>query len=74
MLPAELKIIATTVLLDYVGVAAQFIVDDAIKEVSNMPSISGKKVLEEVVFYHALASLLPPELPFEKIRSEIAKN
>jgi hypothetical protein len=74
MLNSQLKAVSIAVLLEYVGIAAEFIVSDALKEVANMPTIAGKQILEEVVFFHALATQLPPELPFDQIRAEITKK
>jgi hypothetical protein len=72
MLNSQIKLISTRVLINYVGVAAEFIVSDALKQVEINSEIGGKESYEQALFFQFLKILLPPDLPFEIICSEIS--
>jgi hypothetical protein len=73
--PDKATAIATQVLVEYLGVAAQFVVEDAMA-MSKDANRSGNEY-EELHMYTFLINLsnqLPPGLPAEQIRETIRKK
>ncbi len=63
---------AIAVVADYMGAAAEFVVDDAMGDAAKAAgNLSGEGLAP--FFFAALAKQLPPELPYIKIKEAIAK-
>ncbi len=56
---------------DSLGVAAEFVVDDAFAIVSERPEWRGNAQLLRAQFLLALERVTPPEVPLARLRSEI---
>lgn len=72
--PDKAASIANQVLVEYLGVSAQFVVEDAIA-MSKHTSTNGhdSEELELRSFLITLAGLLPPGIPGNRIRESILK-
>ncbi len=73
--PEKAAAVATEVLVEYLGVAAQFVVQDAL-DTSTDVHRSGNEYdeLHMYTFLINLSNLLPPNLPAERIRETIRKK
>jgi hypothetical protein len=69
----KLRAAAITAVAEYVGVAAEFIVDDAIDDVSKSPAFAGKPELETLYFFVCLGKHLPREVPYAIVKTAISK-
>ena len=72
--PEKAASIANQVLVEYLGVSAQFVVEDAIAMSQNLSSSGGDS--EEMrlrSFLINLSGLLPPGIPSDQIRESILK-
>lgn len=74
--PDKAAAIATHVLVEYLGVSAQFVVDDAITMTThgNKNGHHEPDQAELRSFLINLCSLLPPTLPHDRIRETIFKG
>jgi hypothetical protein len=68
----KLRQAAISVLSDYMGVAAEFVVDDAWDEVEKTVGASAS-ASAALFFFSALGKQLPPEVPYLKVKESIAK-
>jgi hypothetical protein len=69
----KLSASATKALIEYLGVAAEFVVDDALRVVS--ASSSQGNLPDELFirsFFIALGGMLPSSVPFDAVKREIA--
>ncbi len=69
----KLRSAAIDAVAHYMGIAAEFVVDDAFEEASKSPAFASKPQLQEMVFLICLGKLLPPEVPFVKVKAAIIK-
>jgi hypothetical protein len=69
----KLQIAATTVVAEYMGIAAQFVVEDAMDDMLKNKAFSNKAELQQLVFFSCLGKQLPPEVPYEKVKQAILK-
>ena len=69
----KLRAAAITVVAEYVDVASEFIVDDAINDVANNPAVAGKPEFEILFFFVSLGKHLPPEVPYAIVKTAITK-
>jgi hypothetical protein len=58
---------------EYMGVAAEFVVDDAFVEVEKNTAFKGKAEYQQMYFFVCLGKLLPPEVPYAKVKEAILK-
>ena len=69
----KLREVAITAVAEYMGVAAEFVVDDALQDVQSNASFSGKPDLQQMYFFVALGKQLPPTVPYAKVKEAITK-
>lgn len=73
--PSKASAVATQVLIEYIGVAAQFVVADAIEQTERTAATSN--TTEELMllsFLINLGSELPVSVPTERVRSAIVEK
>jgi hypothetical protein len=68
----KLREAAISVLTEYMGIAAEFVVDDAWDEVEKTEGASTSDSAAPF-FFAALGRQLPPEVPYLKVKESIAK-
>ncbi len=69
----KLRTAAIAAVAEYVGIAAEFIVDDAFEDVQKSPAFAGKPGLEDMYFFVCLGKQLPPVVPYAKVKAAIIK-
>ena len=69
----KIRASAIEVLIEYMGIGAEFVVDDAMDEVRKMITFERDPKFFEMFFFVSLSKMLPPELPFEKIKTATLK-
>lgn len=69
----KLRAVAIDAVKEYMGIAAEFVVDDALAEVAASPAFAGKADLEQMYFFVCLGKMLPPEVPYATVKQAIAK-
>lgn len=69
----QLREIAIKAVAEYMGIAAEFVVDDALQDVHNQANFSGKPDLQHMYFFVALGKQLPPTVPADKIKDAITR-
>lgn len=69
----KIRTAAIQVLVEYMGIGAEFAVDDAMDEISKTLNFERDPKFFEMYFFVALKKMLPPEVPFEKVKDEILK-
>jgi hypothetical protein len=69
----KLTAVAIEVVAEYIGIAAEFVVEDAIVEVEKNPAFAQDPKLYEMYFFVCLGKLLPPEAPYGKVKEAILK-
>jgi hypothetical protein len=70
---AKLRQAAITAVAEYMGVAAEFAVDDAFAEVKKNTAFAGKPEYEQMYFFVCLGKQLPPEVPYARVKEAIMK-
>jgi hypothetical protein len=73
MLPDKFRTVAIAQVAEYMGIAAEFVVDDAIVEVAKNPAFAADPELQKMYFFVCLGKLLPPEVPYQKVKEAILK-
>ena len=69
----SLRTQAIEVVAEYMGAAAEFVVDDAWDEVAKNTAFSAMPEQQLRYFFVCLSKQLPPDLPYIKIKETIAK-
>jgi hypothetical protein len=69
----KLRAAAITAVAEYIGIAAEFVVDDAFEEVDKNTAFARDPRLYEMYFFVCLGKLLPPEAPYSKVKEAIVK-
>jgi hypothetical protein len=69
----QLRPVAINAVAQYMGVAAEFVVDDALAELAKAEAFSGKEEYQHMYFFVCLGKQLPPEVPYVKIKETILK-
>jgi hypothetical protein len=69
----QLRAAAVTAIAEYMGIAAEFVVDDAMEEVVKNAAFARDPKLQEMYFFVCLGKLLPPEVPYAKIKEAVLK-
>jgi hypothetical protein len=68
-----LRSTAITALAEYVGVAAEFFVEDAMDEMAKNQAFSKNPKLQEMYFFVCLGKLLPTDVPYATLKIAITK-
>ena len=74
MIDKKFREVAIDIISDYMGVAAEFVVDDAIAATMADKSFSARPELHHILFFSCLAKQLPPDAPYSVIKANIAKT
>ncbi len=69
----ELRQAAIKAVAEYMGIAAEFVVDDALLEVEKNTAFAGKAEYQQIYFFVCLGKQLPPEVPYTKVKEAILK-
>ena len=69
----KLRQAAIDAVAEYMGVAAEFVVDDAIVEVNKNTAFAGKSEYQDMYFFVCLGKQLPPEVPYARVKEAILK-
>lgn len=69
----KLRTTAIAAVSEYMGIAAEFVVDDALAEVEQFAAASGNSDNHALHFFAALAKQLPPEVPYAHVKLAILK-
>jgi hypothetical protein len=73
MVNEALRAAAVAALAEYMGVAAEFVVDDAFEDVAKNAAFNKDRKLQEMYFFVCLGKLLPPEVPYATLKTAISK-
>ena len=73
MIDKKFREVAISVISDYMGVAAEFVVDDAIAATLADKSFSARPDLQHILFFSCLGKQLPPDAPYLAMKAKIAK-
>lgn len=71
MLDKKIRDAAIAVVSEYIGVAAEFVVDDAIDATVAEKALSDLPRMQLLLFFRNLENELPPEVPFLAVRKQI---
>ncbi len=69
----KLREVAIQAVAEYMGVAAEFVVDDALQDVKASVAFAGNPEHQQMYFFVALGKQLPPSVPYAKVREVITK-
>jgi hypothetical protein len=69
----KLRETAIQAVAEYMGVAAEFVVDDALVDVKANTAFAGKPEYQQMYFFVALGKQLPPNVPYAKVKEAITK-
>lgn len=69
----ELRKAAIEAVAEYMGIAAEFVVDDALLEVEKNTAFAGKAEYQQIYFFVCLGKQLPPDVPYAKVKEAILK-
>lgn len=62
---------AASVLVEYMGIAGEFAAEDAMEPVLAAGAVQITDEVQLMIFFVALGKLLPPNVSYEKVKSEI---
>jgi hypothetical protein len=69
----KLREAAIKAVAEYMGVAAEFVVDDAFVDVEKNTAFAGNPDHQQMYFFVCLGKQLPPEVPYAKVKEAILK-
>jgi hypothetical protein len=69
----KIRAAAIKVLVEYMGIGAEFVVDDAMDLVTKTITFERDPKFFEMYFFVSLGKLLPPEVPFDKVKEATLK-
>ncbi len=69
----KIKAAAIKVLVEYMGIGAEFVVDDAMDLVTKTITFERDPKFFEMYFFVSLGKLLPPEVPYDKVKEATLK-
>jgi hypothetical protein len=69
----KLRQAAIDAVAEYMGVAAEFVVDDALDDVAKNAAFEGKDEYQQMYFFVCLGKYMPPEVPYAKVKEAILK-
>lgn len=67
----KLRVAAIATLTEYMGIAAEFVVDDSIADARKNDYVKNIPGAQSLFFFETLRAMLPPDVPFESVRSSI---
>jgi hypothetical protein len=70
----KLRDAAISAVTEYMGVAAEFVVDDAFAEVSKNTAFANQPEYQQMYFFVCLGKQLPAGVPYSKIKEAILKT
>ena len=70
----QLRAAATKAVAEYMGIAAEFVVDDALVEVDKNTAFASDPELQKMYFFVCLGKLLPPEVPYQRVKEAVLKS
>jgi hypothetical protein len=70
----KLRAAAVEAVAEYMGIAAEFVVDDALQEVMASAAFAGKQDMQQMFFFVCLGKRLPPEVPYATVKQRIIKS
>ncbi len=68
-----LRVAAVKALSEYMGIAAEFVVDDAFEDVTKNPAFAKDPKLQEMYFFVCLGKHLPVSVPYATLKQAIIK-
>ena len=69
----KIRSAAIKVLVEYMGIGAEFVVDDAMDLVTKTITFERDPKFFEMYFFVSLGKLLPPEVPYDKVKEATIK-
>jgi hypothetical protein len=69
----KIRTAAIKVLVDYMGIGAEFVVDDAMELVTKTITFERDPKFFEMYFFVCLGKILPPEVPYDKVKDAVTK-
>jgi hypothetical protein len=69
----KIRAAAIKVLIEYMGIGAEFVVDDAMDEIKKTITFERDPKFFEMYFFVCLGKLLPPEVPYDKVKDAVTK-
>ena len=69
----KIRAAAIKVLVEYMGIGAEFVVDDAMDMVTKTITFQRDPKFFEMYFFVSLGKLLPPEVPYDKVKEATLK-
>jgi hypothetical protein len=69
----KIRAAAIKVLVDYMGIGAEFVVDDAMDSVRKTITFERDPKFFEMYFFVCLGKMLPPEVPYDKVKDAVTK-
>lgn len=73
MTVAKIRAAAIKVLIDYMGIGAEFVVDDAMDATNKTITFERDPIFFEMYFFVCLGKMLPPEVPYDKVKNAVTK-
>jgi hypothetical protein len=73
MTVAKIRAAAIKILVEYMGIGAEFVVDDAMDLVKKTITFERDPKFFEMYFFVCLGKLLPPEVPYDKVKEATLK-
>lgn len=73
MTVVQIRAAAIKVLIEYMGIGAEFVVDDALDGIKKTITFERDPKFFEMYFFVCLGKLLPPEVPYDKVKDAITK-
>ncbi len=74
MVHEQLRAAATKAVAEYMGIAAEFVVNDALVEMDKNTAFTSDPDLQKMYFFVCLGKLLPPEVPYQRVKDAIFKS
>ncbi|TAG06144.1 MAG: hypothetical protein EAZ43_01265 [Betaproteobacteria bacterium] len=71
---AKLEKELTEILRDHLGVAAEFVVEDALAELDSHTEWAAFPKLRDGQFLNILGRHLPPEVPYARLRQQVIES
>jgi hypothetical protein len=69
----QLRQAAIEAVAEYMGIAAEFVVDDAFADVALNTAFSDKPEYQQMYFFVCLGKQLPKDVPYAKVKEAIQK-
>lgn len=73
MVNEKLRSAAIAALAEYMGIAAEFVVDDAFVEVEKNAALNKDARLRDMYFFVCLGKQIPPSVPYAVLKQAIVR-